>query len=287
MPANVGLFVLEAKKSADSVFERLGGQERLVELVDRLYDYMATDKDMKKFFANRNLPHLKKRTVDFLGGMWGGEAYRGPDLFLAHTGLGISVKTFDLMMKGLEVAFKKMSIDKNLAAIIRKDIGDMKEPLCDPSGRLAKAQSAKNLEGGDPFDDAANRAAYAENQRKEKERREKLAAFKKEKKRKEEAERLAKEKADKGKMDPKDKAKAKSKAKSKAKEGEAEAAAKETTATALLQLPKAEEVPDSAQTTMDTEGDGEFGGVVASATWSDVKTRLSSLAPGCQLTVSL
>lgn len=28
----------------------------------------------------------RKRTVDYLGGLWGGAAYRGPDLFLAHTG---------------------------------------------------------------------------------------------------------------------------------------------------------------------------------------------------------
>lgn len=44
------------------------------------------DKDTKKFFENRNLKNLKKRTVDYLGGLWGGDAYRGPDLFLAHTG---------------------------------------------------------------------------------------------------------------------------------------------------------------------------------------------------------
>ena len=24
--------------------------------------------------------------MDYLGGLWGGDAYRGPDLFLAHTG---------------------------------------------------------------------------------------------------------------------------------------------------------------------------------------------------------
>lgn len=79
------------------------------------------DRDTKKFFENRNLKNLKtlgcrfcgadgapkylpfstfqflawlsavefrtrKRTVDYLGGLWGGDAYRGPDLFLAHTG---------------------------------------------------------------------------------------------------------------------------------------------------------------------------------------------------------
>lgn len=274
----------------------------MVELVDRLYNAMATDKDMKKFFESRNLPNLKARTVDFLGGMWGGEAYRGPDLFLAHTGLGISVKTFDLMMKSLETSMKKMSIDKDLAALVRKDIGDMKEPLCDPSGRLARAQNAKNLEGGDPFDDAANRAAFAENQRKEKERRDKLAAFKREKKKKEEAEKSANDKAKTETKDPKAKAKAKAKAKSKpeAKTEElAEVSAEVPTEVlaeplsppgqALLQLPKGEDVNvvDSAQTTMDTEGDSEDPFLRQTSTLDELKTRISGLAPGCKIIVQL
>lgn len=178
-PANVGTFTLHAECTPNCIFRKLGGQKRLEQFVDGFYNIMAADKDMAKFFAARNLPHLKKRTVDFLGGMWGGDMYRGPDLFLAHTGLGLSVKTFDLMMKASEKYLKRMKADKDTTARILNDFKGMKDPLCDPSGKLAKAQNAKNLAGGDPFDDAANREAFAENQRKAAERKAKLAVFKK------------------------------------------------------------------------------------------------------------
>jgi len=179
--ANVGLHYLEHPGGPDSIFEKLGGQEALEKFVDGFYNMMATDKDMKKFFENRNLIHLKKRTVDYLGGLWGGKAYRGPDLFLAHTGLGVTVKIFELMMKCVEKQLKVMKVNKALAKQIVSDIESMKEPLCDPTGKLAKEQNAKNLALGDPFDDAANRAAYAELQRKEEERRQKLIDFRKRK----------------------------------------------------------------------------------------------------------
>ncbi|CAE8642218.1 unnamed protein product [Polarella glacialis] len=177
----------------NTVFDRLGGLGRLEYLVDGFYDLMATDKDMGRFFHMRNLANLKKRTVDFLGGMWGGDDYRGPDLFLAHTGLGITLKIFDLMMKCLVIHLKVMKCDKDLTKEILRDIEAMREPICDPTGKLAKARNAKNLADGDPFDDAANRRVFAETQRKEAERREKMAAFKSAKA---EKERLEKEKAE-------------------------------------------------------------------------------------------
>eukprot|EP00930_Biecheleria_cincta_P079906 TRINITY_DN6791_c0_g2_i1.p1 TRINITY_DN6791_c0_g2~~TRINITY_DN6791_c0_g2_i1.p1 ORF type:complete len:314 (+),score=82.18 TRINITY_DN6791_c0_g2_i1:85-1026(+) len=191
-PVNVGLFTLHTENTPNCIFEKLGGQKRLEHFVDGFYDLMATDKDMAKFFAARNLPHLKKRTVDFLGGLWGGAMYRGPDLFLAHTGLGISLKTFDLMMKCSEKHLKKMKVDKQTSERILKDFKGMRDPLCDPSGKLAKAQNEKNLAGGDPFDDAANRAAYAENQRKLEERRAKMREFKKKRLEEEAAEKAKK-----------------------------------------------------------------------------------------------
>eukprot|EP00930_Biecheleria_cincta_P079905 TRINITY_DN6791_c0_g1_i1.p1 TRINITY_DN6791_c0_g1~~TRINITY_DN6791_c0_g1_i1.p1 ORF type:complete len:332 (+),score=88.12 TRINITY_DN6791_c0_g1_i1:60-998(+) len=196
-PVNVGTFTLHAQNTPDCIFEKLGGQKKLEYFVDGFYDLMATDKDMAKFFAARNLPHLKKRTVDFLGGMWGGDMYRGPDLFLAHTGLGISLKTFDLMMKCSEKHLKKMKVDKQTSDRILKDFKGFRDPLCDPSGKLAKAQNAKNLAGGDPFDDAANRAAFAENERKAQERREKLLMFKQKRLEEEAAAKKAAEEAEK------------------------------------------------------------------------------------------
>ncbi|CAK9004800.1 unnamed protein product [Durusdinium trenchii] len=179
--ANVGVHVISNAGGPDSIFEKLGGQSALEKFVDGFYDLMATDRDTKKFFENRNLKNLKKRTVDYLGGLWGGAAYRGPDLFLAHTGLGVTVRIFDVMMKCAEKQLKVMKVKGQLSKDILDDLRSMKDPLCDPTGRLAKERHAKNMALGDPFDDAANRAAHAEKQRQDEERRRKLADFRKKK----------------------------------------------------------------------------------------------------------
>ncbi|CAJ1365156.1 unnamed protein product [Effrenium voratum] len=169
MPVNVGHHVISTKGGPESVYSRLGGLPALETFVNGFYDLMATDKDTKKFFENRNLENLKRRTVDYLGGLWGGDAYRGPDLFLAHTGLGVTTKTFDVMMKCAEKQLKIQKVASTVSGEILSDLRGMREPLCDPTGRLAKVYNEKNLALGDPFDDAANRAAFQERQRKDEE----------------------------------------------------------------------------------------------------------------------
>lgn len=180
-----------AHNAERTLLDRLGGLPRLELMVDGLYNQMAESKELQSFFHLRSLPRLKQRTVDFLAGMWGGEAYRGPDLFFAHAGLGVSVRVYDLMMKFLHIQLKLMKVEKEVCKLIVDDFEAMREPICDPTGKLAKvretARKALDAELGDPFDSKANRARYEENQRKEQERREKMAAFRKKRKQEQEA----------------------------------------------------------------------------------------------------
>lgn len=177
------------------MLDRLGGMPRLELLVDGLYDQMANSKELTSFFHLRGLAKLKQRTVDFLAGMWGGQSYRGPDLFFAHAGLGVSVRVYDLMMKFLHKQLKLMKVDKDLYKLIIADFEAMREPICDPTGKLAKvreaARRALDEELGDPFDSKANRQRYEENQLKEQERREKMAAFRKKRRQEQEAKKQA------------------------------------------------------------------------------------------------
>lgn len=235
--ANVGAHVISNAGGPDCIFERLGGQSPLEKFVDGFYDLMATDKDTKKFFENRNLKNLKKRTVDYLGGLWGGPAYRGPDLFLAHTGLGVTVRIFEVMMKCAEKQLKLMKVKSGLSKEILDDLRSMKEPLCDPTGRLAKERHAKNLAMGDPFDDAANRAAYAAKQQEEQERRKKIAEFRKKK----QEEREAKERAEKAKKEKAAQSTQDSKMPKKTSNKEAKIGGKEAEDEKKLKKPKAPE----------------------------------------------
>lgn len=119
--------------------------------------------------------------------------------FFAHAGLGVSVKVYDLMMKFTRNTLKAMKVDKELTKLIIDDFEVMREPICDPTGKLGKvheaARKALDAELGDPFDTKANQQRYEENQRKEKERRDKMAAFRKQRRLDQEAKKQKEAKA--------------------------------------------------------------------------------------------
>lgn len=181
-----------------SLFEKLGGQDELVTLVYGVYDMMKQDPELSKFFARHNLTRLKDRTVDYLGGEWGGAKYRGSNLFMSHSHLGVTQHHYDVMMRCYIAMFKKMKTDKNLVKELLASLESMRDPTVDPSGKHRKAYM-KDIKG-DPFNEETWRKAAADRVRKENEFKEKMAAARKlrlerEKLENEEAARKLKERA--------------------------------------------------------------------------------------------
>jgi len=175
-----------------SLFERLGGQDQLVALVYGVYDMMKQDPELGKFFARHNLTRLKDRTVDYLGGEWGGDKYRGSNLFMSHSHLGVTMHHYDVMMRCYIAVFKKLKTDKDLVKELLVSLEAMRDPTCDPSGKHRKAYM-KDI-AGDPFDEKTWRKAAEERIQKEKEFRERLAAARKARLENERLEREAAEK---------------------------------------------------------------------------------------------
>ncbi|CAK0883015.1 unnamed protein product [Prorocentrum cordatum] len=75
------LYGPKTTRASDSLFERMGGDKKLDEVVTAVYNDMKNDKEIGKFFARFRLERLKDRTVDYLRGEWGGESYKGSDLW--------------------------------------------------------------------------------------------------------------------------------------------------------------------------------------------------------------
>ncbi|MYS80166.1 group 1 truncated hemoglobin, partial [Streptomyces sp. SID5474] len=65
-----------------SIYESIGGEPVLVEVLDGLYRRIALDADLAPFFANRDLDRIKARQAEFLGHALGGPVeYRGRPLY--------------------------------------------------------------------------------------------------------------------------------------------------------------------------------------------------------------
>ena len=113
-----------------SLYERLGGKGAIVAVVDDFVGNVAADKRINRFFANTDIPRLKRRLVEQICAGTGGPCvYRGRSMKAAHRGLGIQNRHFNALVEDLAKTLNKFKVpereQKELVAILapmRKDI---------------------------------------------------------------------------------------------------------------------------------------------------------------------
>jgi len=113
-----------------SLYERLGGKSAIVAVVDDFVGNVAADKRINRFFANTDIPRLKRRLVEQICAGTGGPCvYRGRSMKAAHRGLGIQNRHFNALVEDLGKTLNKFKVpereQKELVAILapmRKDI---------------------------------------------------------------------------------------------------------------------------------------------------------------------
>jgi len=118
-------------KASQTLYERLGGEQALDRIVTGVYDAMKADKEIGKFFARFRLEKLKERTVDYLRGEWGGEPYKGSDLWIAHSHLAVNNHQYDIMMKLYVKMLKKEKIPKKETEECLESLEKMRAPTVD------------------------------------------------------------------------------------------------------------------------------------------------------------
>lgn len=76
---------------AESLYQRLGGTERIAALSEEIVDRHAVNPLISARFAGRDLPKLKRLVTQFFCmGSGGPQSYEGRDLRAAHAGMNIS-----------------------------------------------------------------------------------------------------------------------------------------------------------------------------------------------------
>jgi hemoglobin len=113
-----------------SLYDRLGGYNAIVAVVDDFVGNVAADKRINKFFAKTDVPRLKRRLVEQLCQASGGPCiYLGRDMKTAHAGMGVRNKDFDALVQDLVKSLNKFKVpkaeQKEIASVLlpmRKDI---------------------------------------------------------------------------------------------------------------------------------------------------------------------
>jgi len=91
------------EKGKDALFENLCGIEGMQKFIDRVYDLIAVDARMKKFFAGRNI-----YLTELIGGQ---KIYKGLGLVEVHKTLGVDDYLFDCFLMNCEKALAGLGIE--------------------------------------------------------------------------------------------------------------------------------------------------------------------------------
>jgi hemoglobin len=93
------------------LFERLGGQGAIKAVVEDFVGNCAADARINAFFANTDIPRLKKMLAEQICAATGGPCtYTGKDMVTVHTGMRINDAQFDALVEDLVKSLDKYKV---------------------------------------------------------------------------------------------------------------------------------------------------------------------------------
>jgi len=113
-----------------SLYDRLGGYNAIVAVVDDFVGNVARDRRINRFFARADIGRLKARLVEQICQATGGPCiYTGRDMRSVHAGMGITSRDFNALVGDLGKTLNKFRVPRReqrellaLLAPMKKDI---------------------------------------------------------------------------------------------------------------------------------------------------------------------
>ena len=94
-----------------TLYDRLGGQEAIVAVVDEFVANVAADTRINRYFASTDIPAFKVLLVEQICAGTGGPCqYTGRDMKTTHEGMGISGAEFNALVEDLVNALNKFNV---------------------------------------------------------------------------------------------------------------------------------------------------------------------------------
>jgi len=106
---------LPAVRRTDSLYAQLGGKTTIASIVDRFYEKVLADPDLKPFFAKANMAGIKQRQAQFLTQALGGPIdARNHETRPAHASLLSDTRHFERAATHLAVTLSEMSVSPDV-----------------------------------------------------------------------------------------------------------------------------------------------------------------------------
>ncbi len=94
-----------------TLYQRLGGYDSILAVVDEAIKNIAADRRINRFFAGANIQRLRRQLADQICAGSGGPClYTGRDMKTAHAGMGIKSSHFDALVQDLGKALNKYRV---------------------------------------------------------------------------------------------------------------------------------------------------------------------------------
>ena len=121
------VMTIPAAAQSRTLFERLGGMERITEIVSETIDRASSDPRSKRSFEGIKLSTVKASVASHLCQVSGGPCiYKGETMPTAHAGLAITSEEFDVMDGYLAQALDGHGVKAADKAELQKVLGAMK-----------------------------------------------------------------------------------------------------------------------------------------------------------------
>lgn len=102
-----------------SLFERIGGKPAVTAAVDRFYERVLADPELKGFFYEVSMPRLKAHQLAFLSqALDGPRQYGGESMRDAHSRLAIEQRHFDRVAVHLIETLRELGVSEDIIEAI-------------------------------------------------------------------------------------------------------------------------------------------------------------------------
>lgn len=98
---------------AHSIYEKLGGEQAISEIVDTFYQRVLADESVNHFFKNTNMETQREHQAKFISHALGGpNQYSGQSMAKAHEGMNLRPEHFDTIVRHLTGALEQHNISE-------------------------------------------------------------------------------------------------------------------------------------------------------------------------------
>ena len=131
---SLAFLLVTGSASADllkkSLYDRLGGKEAIVAVIDDFVGNVGQDARIKKYFEGSDIKRLKSQLVDQVCEAAGGPCkYKGQNMKNAHQGMGIKSSEFDALVEDLKKTLDKFKVPTNEQNDLLAVLGPMKKDI--------------------------------------------------------------------------------------------------------------------------------------------------------------